>query len=451
MRKVGKVTFTTPVTLLRLVPRASFALLIAGLCLSLNAHAVNLLQVYQQALANDAVYASARANLSAGQEASVQGRANLLPSIGLTGSSQRTSRTGLADSSSNGYTLSLSQPLIDVAAWQNYEQSKLSVTASEAAFALVQQDLIVRVAQAYFDVLTSQDALASLQAQKAAIVEQLASAKRNFEVGTATITDTHEAQARYDLAVAQEFAAENDLAIKRTALQLIIGEPPQDLAVLRPGVVLKAPEPAQMEPWVSSAEQQNFTVLQQQLSLEIAKHEITRNRAGHYPTVDLVASRSDNNQRDTLQNPGGSTPTNSIGVQWTIPLFSGFAVTSRVRQAIALEDKARADLETARRTAAQNARQAFFAVNNGLAQVKALEAAEISSQSALESNRLGYQVGVRINIDVLNAQQQLFSTRSELSKARYDTLVNSLRLKAAAGTLQEQDLAQINTLLVQPR
>jgi outer membrane protein len=425
------------------------AALIGGLFLSLNVHAVDLLQVYQQALTNDAVYASARANLSAGQEASVQGRAALLPLVGVGGTSQRTSRSGLSDSSSNNYTLSLSQPLLDIAAWQNYEQSKLSVAASEASFAITQQDLIVRVAQAYFDVLTSQDALASLQAQKEAIVEQLASAKRNFEVGTATITDTHEAQARYDLAVAQEFAAQNDLAIKRTALQLIIGDQPGELAALPRGVQLKKPEPAHMEAWVGNAELRNFTVVQQQLALEIAKREITRNRAGHYPTVDLVASRSDNNQRNTQQNLNGSGPTNAVGVQWNIPLFSGFAVTSRVREAIALEDRARADLETARRTAAQNARQAFLGMNSGLAQVKALEAAEVSSQSALDSNRLGYQVGVRINIDVLNAQQQLYSTRSELSKARYDTLMNSLRLKAAAGTLQELDLVQINTLLTQ--
>jgi outer membrane protein len=428
---------------------AKLVTLIAAVVFSLPAHAVNLLQVYQDALVSDSVYASARANLSAGQEASVQGRANLLPLIGLSGSYQRASRDDTANTRSHGYTLSLSQPLLDVAAWQTYEQSKLSVAASEAEFAIVQQDLILRVAQAYFDVLAAQDTLASLQAQKTAISEQLASAKRNFEVGTATVTDTHEAQARYDLATAQEFAAQSDLEIKRAALQQIIGKPATELAPLRAGVALQAPQPAQMEAWVNNAEQQNFDVASKQLALEIAKRDITRNRAGHYPTVDLVASRSDSNQRNTsvqgLSN--GTGPTNAVGVQWSIPLFSGFAVTSRVRQAIALEDKARSDLETARRAAAQNARQAYFGVNSGLAQVKALEAAEISSLSALEANRLGYQVGVRINIDVLNAQQQLYVTQRDLAKARYDTLMNSLRLKSAAGTLQEQDLVQMNSLL----
>ncbi|RQO34973.1 channel protein TolC [Herminiimonas sp. KBW02] len=431
---------------------AKLVTLIAGAFLSLQAQAVNLLQLYQDALVNDAVYASARANLSAGQEASVQGRANLLPLIGIGGTYQRAQRGNVADIKSHGYTISLAQPLLDVAAWQNYEQSKLAVAASEAAFAVVQQDLILRVAQAYFDVLAAQDTLAALLVQKDAISEQLASAKRNFEVGTATITDTHEAQARYDLVIAQEFGAQNDLAIKRTALQQIIGKPPAELAILRKGVELNAPEPAQINAWVSSAEEQNYVVLQQKLALEIAKRDITRNRAGHYPTVDLVASRSDSNQRNSAipSLNSGTGATSSIGLQWNIPLFSGFAVTSKVRQAIALEDKSRSDLESARRSAAQNAQQAYLGVTSGLAQVKALQAAEVSSRSALESNRLGYQVGVRINIDVLNAQQQLFITQRDLSKARYDTLMNSLRLKSAAGSLREQDLAQINTLLIQP-
>jgi outer membrane protein len=205
-----------------------------------------------------------------------------------------------------------------------------------------------------------------------------------------------------------------------------------------------------MEPWIDRAETSNFSVMAQQLSLEVAHREISRNRAGHYPTLDLVASRNHSTQNGVLApslTPSNTSNTTSVGVQWNIPLFSGFAVTSRVREAIALEERSRADLENARRTAAQNARQAFLGINNGLAQVRALQAAEISSQSALESNRLGYQVGVRINIDVLNAQQQLYVTRRDLARARYDTMVNGLKLKAAAGVLREEDLTQLNMLL----
>jgi outer membrane protein len=431
------------------------ATLIAGSFLSLNAHAIDLLQVYREALANDAVYASARSTLTAGQEREIQGRAGLLPQIGVGGSVNRTnadvSAAGIEvgrNFTSRGYSVTLSQPLFRVANWEQYQQGKLSVAASEATFAQAQQDLIVRVAQAYFDVLASQDALASVQAQKTAITEQLASAKRNFEVGTSTITDTHEAQARYDLVIAQEFAGINDLEIKRSALQQIIGKPSGELATLRPGVQIGAPEPANLDSWVQSAEQQNFGVVGQQLALEIARRQIKLNRAGHYPTVDLVASRSHSNQTGSLTSPtGASSDSNAIGVQWNIPIFSGFAVDSRVREAIALEERTRSDLENARRVAAQGARQAFLGVNSGLAQVRALEAAEVSSQSALESNRLGYQVGVRINIDVLNAQQQLYSTRRDLARARYDAIVNSLRLKSAAGILKEDDLVQVNGLL----
>ena len=446
------------------------AALIASACLSLNARAADLIQVYQQALANDAVYASARASLAAGREKVPQGRASLLPTVGVTGSYARNntefspynegvtlvnpltgaptvvgSNNGTANA--NLVTLSLVQPLFRWDRWETYEQSKLQQAITEAQFAQAQQDLITRVAQAYFDLLSAQDNLETIRAQKVATTEQLASAKRNFEVGTQTITDTHEAQAAYDLVVAQEFAGINDLENKKSALQAIVGTAPANLATLKPGVVLAPPQPATIDPWVSSAETQNYGVTVSELSLESAKRDIKRNRAGHYPTADLVAS-SQRNKVNGATSSSGSTTTNVIGVQWSIPIFSGFAVTSRVRESIALEDKARNDLESTKRNAALAARQSFLGVNSGLAQVKALEAAEVSSKSALDSNKLGYQVGVRINIDVLNAQRQLYSTQRDLSRARYDTIMNGLRLKAAAGSLREADLIPVNALLV---
>ena len=448
--------------------KPTLAVLIASAFFSLNAQAADLIQVYQQALANDATYASARASLAVGKERVPQGKSLLLPTISASGSITRNDTdvspynegalvtvpgVGLSQVSgfnsnlrTNQYTVALSQPLFRWANWQTYQQSKLQQAQSEAQFALAQQDLITRVAQAYFDVLTAQDTLESTTAQKVATTEQLASAKRNFEVGTQTITDTHEAQAAYDLVVAQEFAAVNDLDNKKSALQAIIGAPPAALATLRPGVTLAPPQPGAIEPWVSSAENQNYGVVVAQLGLESAKRDIERNRAGHYPTLDLVASGTHQNVNGQTSS-SGTTTNKAIGVQWSVPIFNGFAVTSRVRESIALEDKARNDLEATRRNAALGARQAYLGVNSGLAQVKALEAAEVSSQSALDSNKLGYQVGVRINIDVLNAQRQLYSTRRDLSRARYDTIVNGLRLKAAAGSLREEDLVPINNLL----
>jgi outer membrane protein len=433
------------------------AMLLASAFVSLNAHAIDLIQVYQQALANDATFASARASLAAGRERVPQGRAGLLPTVGLSGSYARSNSdlsqfnpaqnafvAGGSNLRSNQYTLALSQPLFRWDRWQTYEQGKLAQAISEAQFAQAQQDLITRVAQAYFDVLSGQDTLESTRAQKSAVTEQLASAKRNFEVGTQTITDTHEAQAAYDLVVAQEFAAVNDLDNRRSALQAIIGSDPGTLAPLQSGITLAPPQPATADQWVSSAETQNYGVTAAQLAVESAKREISRSRAGHLPTLDLVASAS---RTDVSGRSAGDSRNNAIGVQWTVPIFSGFGVTSRVRETIALEDKARNDLEATRRNAALQARQAFLGVNSGLAQVKALQAAEVSSQSALESNKLGYQVGVRINIDVLNAQRQLYSTRTDLARARYTTILNGLRLKAASGSLREADLVPVNNLL----
>ncbi|WP_036170548.1 TolC family outer membrane protein [Massilia sp. 9096] len=436
---------------------------------SLQAHAADLIQVYQQALANDATYASARASLTAGQESIAQGRAGLLPTIGVTGAYQRSNSSQASWNSgsiidpnnpsqtipsyggtanSHQYTVSLQQPLFRWDRWETYQQSKLQQSIAEAQFAQAQQDLITRVAQAYFDVLAAQDTLDSTRAQKEATTEQLASAKRNFEVGTQTITDTHEAQAAYDLVVSQEIAAVNDLENKKTALQAIIGAPPAALATLRQGVTLAAPQPGNVDQWVSAAENQNYAVSVAELSLESAKRDISKNRAGHYPTLDLVAS-STHSRTDGQTYVSGASSNKGIGIQASIPIFSGFAVTSRVRQSIALEDKARNDLEANRRNAALNARQSFLGVNSGLAQVKALEAAEVSSNSALQSNRLGYQVGVRINIDVLNAQRQLYQTRTDLARARYNTILAGLKLKAAAGSLREEDLQPINALLQQ--
>ena len=448
------------------------AVLLASAFCSLNASAADLIQVYQQALANDATFASARASAAAGRERIAQGKAGLLPNVGLTGSMVKNDRDdspynegavigrdpvtgtdiivpgGGSNLRTSQWSLVLTQPLFRWDRWETYQQSKLQQSVSEAQFAQAQQDLITRVAQAYFDVLAAQDKLESTRAHKNAVTEQLASAKRNFEVGTQTITDTHEAQAAYDLVIAQEFAAVNDLENRRSALQAIIGTTPADLAQLKTGITLNAPSPANVDPWVSSAESQNYGVTVSQLNVELARREISRTRSGHYPTLDLVAGRS-RTQVHGRSDSSGIATNNSIGVQYTVPIFSGFAVTSRVRETIALEDKARNDLEATRRQAALQARQSYLGVNSGMAQVKALEAAEVSSQSALESNKLGYQVGVRINIDVLNAQRQLYQTRTDLSRARYDTILNGLRLKAAAGSLREADLAAVNTLLAQ--
>ncbi len=427
--------------------KTPLAVLITSALLSLDATALDLMEAYRAAQAYDSQFASARAAREANSEKSIQGRAGLLPSVTVTGTANKVNGESTLNPninySANSYQLQLRQPLYNRASGDVYEQSKLQVAVSEVQFDQAKNDLMIRVAQAYFDVLAAQDTIAFIQAQRVAIAEQLASAKRNFEVGTATITDTHEAQARYDLSNAQEIAAINDLEVKRNAFAQITGKLPPALASLKTGLKLTPPEPASMDPWVQTAESGNFSVVAQGLLAEVAKLEINRNRAGHLPTLDAVASYGSNTSFFTSAI---TTTTTNIGVQLTIPIFNGYATSSKIREAVSLEDKSRADLDTARRNAAQSTRAAYFGVQSGLSQVRALEAAEVSSKSALDANRLGYEVGVRINIDVLNAQQQLYSTRRDLAKARYDTLMNGLRLKAAAGSLSEADLAQFNEL-----
>jgi outer membrane protein len=437
------------------------AVLAASLAAGAAHAAADLLQVYRDALAYDAQYAAAKAQLDAGRERMPQGRAGLLPNIGFTANTtwnevdQREPVTGDSDFNSHGYLLQLTQPLFRWQNWIQYEQSKLQVTQAELQFANATQDLVLRVAQAYFDVLLAQDTLNVAEVQKTAISEQLEQAKRNFEVGTSTIVDTHEAQSRYDLIVAQEIAARNDLEVKQQALRQIIGKEPEALKALRETVQIQQPQPNQMQPWVESAEQNSYNVQLQQATLEIARREVDRNRAGHYPTLDVVATHGYNKQGGTTQGislgtlTGSAQYANSIGLQLAVPIYQGGAVSSREREAAALREKAQQDLENVRRSAAQSARQAYLGVTGGMAQVKALEQAMVSSRSALDSNKLGYEVGVRINIDVLNAQQQLATTRRDLSRARYETLLSQLRLKAAAGTLAEEDVLAINALLAQ--
>ncbi|MBL8396778.1 MAG: TolC family outer membrane protein [Candidatus Accumulibacter sp.] len=444
------------------VRRLVHTLFLAGLTTATSAWASDLLQVYRQALSYDAQYAAARAAAEMGREKQPQALAGLLPVISGTGNAswndsryQAISSSGSSQDykgryDSKGYGVSLTQPLFR---WQNfllYDQAKLLIMQSEANFAQAGQELILRVAQAYFDVLLAIENLRAVQANKAAISQQLAQAKKNFEVGTATITDTYESQSRYDLAVAQEINAESELEVKRYALRVLIGGDPGELSRLKPKAVLDPPQPPEMQPWVDAAESGNFAVQAQQAAAEAAKKSIDINRAGHYPTLDAVANYNKSYGPGQFGIGEINTTSRQVGVQLNVPIFQGGAVNSRTREAAARYTAEMSALDHAKRTAGLNARQAYLGVVNGLAGVNALEAALRSGLSSLESNRLGYEVGVRINIDVLNAENQVYLTRRDLEKARFDTLMAELKLKAAVGTLSETDLERINALLVAP-
>lgn len=436
----------------RLSQLAGAAALALGLVT--GAQAQSLVQVYESARGFDATYLSARSQFDASVARADQARAGLLPQLGLGAGANWTNRDSSVaaldgTSNSQNVTLSASQPLYRPTNKITNDQGQLSVDIARAQLLAAEQDLIVRTTQAYFDVLAAEDTLAFVRAQKTAVSEQLAAAKRNFEVGTSTVTDSREAQARFDLTTAQEIAAENDLRVKKLALDQLVGQAnvaPQPLAT---PVALPPVVPADPQLWVSEAEARSPSVLQAQRALEIAQLETRKAEAGHLPTLDLVGQYQITRGPSGFTSIPGSVRNNNatVGLQFNLPLYAGNAIQNRVKETLSLEEKSRTDLEAARRAVAQATRTAYFGVLSGQSQVKALEAAEASSQSALDANKLGYQVGVRINIDVLNAQSQLFQTKRDLSVARYNVLLGGLRLRQASGQLVAEDLQPVDALL----
>ncbi len=418
----------------------------------LAAQAQSLQALYEAARGYDATFLSAKALADSAQYRAAQSEALARPSAALVGSATSTridpqygpngSSNALAGSLNGQYTLFNRGNDATIA------QARESLKSAQADLESAQQDLIVRVAQAYFDVLGAQDTLATTRANKAAISEQLASAKRNFEVGTATITDTREAQSRFDLAVAQELQAENDLHTKRIALDQLVGRTGITPEPLRVPVVLPAPLPDNAEEWVTVGDTRSPTVRRAKVALDVATLETAKARAGGLPTLAAVASVGTERDTGNYVLRAGTNRTATVGLQLNWPLYTGGAVQNRLMETLSLEEKARNDLDAARRGVAQGVRVAFYNLKSGIAQVKALEAAEASSKLSLEATQLGYKVGVRVNVDVLNAQSQLYQTQRDLAQARYNVLLGILRLRQASGQLDDADIEAVNRLLV---
>jgi outer membrane protein len=444
--------------------RAALAPLAAAVALALGAagaRAQSLLELVEAARSYDASFLAAKASADAAQYKAAQADALNRPSAALSAGLSRAEsdppksvsnpqgvRTGATSATA---AIAGRYPLFNRANTADIDKAYKALDIAKLDVESAEQDLIVRVSQAYFDVLAAQDALATTQASKKAITEQLASAKRNFEVGTATITDTREAQARFDLATAQEIAAENDLRTKRIALDQLVGKSGVAPKTLVAPVVLPAVAPADAEAWVTQADEAHPGIRKARLAGELARLDTAKARAGNLPTVDAVARLGASNAssiKPALTPSGsGTTISASLGVELNMPLYTGGATDNAIKSSVALEEKARNDLESARRQVAQGTRATYFGVQSLQAQVKALEAAESSSKLALEATQLGYRVGVRVNLDVLNAQSQLYTTQRDLAKARYDVLVNSLKLRQTSGTLKLDDVRGVNALL----
>jgi len=444
------------------IARRSVACNGALLCILLlhgAVHAMTLSDALGKALTRDPNYLAAMKARDAGSEKKFQGLSNLLPNVAGTYADGKrldrkvTSPDGVVtktriEDDDRSYTITARQPLFNLAAIRSAQQGFKASSATEAAFQIARQDAMIRLVNAYFDVLNAQDSLATTVAEKKAIAEQLEAAKRSFEVGTATVTDQQEAQARFDLTRAAEIRARNTLNIRRQALSILIGEPvATDLPGYKAGAEIPAPMPMVADEWVSKARESSYEVQRAFAEAERNRYEFSRQIFSNLPTVDLIARKTW--ATDIPQGtPGETIETEYVGISVTVPIISGGLNISQVREAAALRDEFKHRLDAARLNAEQASREAYLNVVAGLAQISALEAAEKSSQLALESNRLGYQVGVRINIDVLNAQQQLFAAQRDLSKARTDTLLAGLRLKASVGALNPDDVEVVSGLIL---
>ena len=423
-----------------------------------GAHAADLLTLYREAATQDPAVTSAQASLLAARERVTQAEAANGFAVGINASANanyfdahargfpnaQTDRAYLAASVS-AY---VNKPLIRPANLVIIEQANASVKLFEVSLAAAQMDVATRLSQAYFDVLLAQDNLTLVRAQKAAVDEQLAQAKRNFEVGTATIVDTNEAQSRYDQVIAQEIAAVNELERTRFALRNVVGRYEANLKLLRTNAQVPPPNPANMEAWVTRAEAEAFGVRVAQQTLSVSEFDVRRAQTGKDWTLDATASVA-NSQATGGASSGTGSWTNAavIGVIFNWPFDLSGGVSARIRETLALVDKNRNDLEAARRVAGLNVRQSYLGATSGVASVAAQQQALKSAETLLASTRLGLEVGVRTNLDVLNAQQQVTQVQRDLALSRYNTLLNGLRLKAATGVLTEDDLRATNAFL----
>ncbi len=420
---------------------------VAGLVLPLSVQAANLLDVYQQALESDPQLRAAEAAHRASLEIRPQSRSALLPQVNLTATANSidTDITGQGSSSydTNGYTLSLVQSIYHHDYYVQLRQADAGIAQADAELRAAGQSLVLRVAEAYFNLLAAEDSLAFAEAEKRAISQQLRQTKQRFEVGLSAITDVHEAQASYDLVIAQEIAAQNQLEIAREALRELTGLEPDAPAPLSESMALVGPEPADIDQWVETALQQNLGLLATEATVNAAREEVRRLQAGHYPSLDLVASHrySDTSDAGVL---GNENTTNSIGLQLNVPLYSGGRTSATVREAGYRLTQAMEGLDQQRRATVRQTRGAYLGVVAGISQVKALKQSLSSTQTALEATQAGFEVGTRTVVDVLNSQRQVYLARRDYARARYDYLLATLNLKQAAGTLEVADLEQIN-------
>ncbi len=439
----------------------------------LTGNATSLIDVFEDALVNDPLLKEALANKEAISESRPQARSLLLPQINASGSysdsdingrstfQQKTSigtvtnTTGfLQESETTQWDVSIRQTIFDFGAWMNLKKANKTVAQAEIDYLAAEQQLMVRVATAYFNVLAAQDTLESEQAARQAIEKQLDQSRKRFDVGLIAITDVQEAQAAYDQSVANEITAKRNLATSKESLRAITDNYPSNLLKPDDGLPLIMPNPQSETDWVNTSLEQNLSFLSAQLGTEIARSEVKVQRSGHFPTIGVQAQKRDTDSDSFRSDSGGDfNPADTeninegIGVQVNIPIFSGGQTSSRVRQAVARHRASKEKLERVGRETTRNARDSYLGVISGIATVKALQQSVKSSAIALQATEAGYEVGTRTTVDVLDARRRLYSSQRNLAISKYDYLKNIIQLKQAAGTLSKDDLIQINDWL----
>jgi outer membrane protein len=458
----------SPMTLRLLV------LAIAASCASI-ANAENLNEVYALARASDPQLQAAEAAARAADEGIIQARSALLPQVSASGgytsgnssgsrlefdrdTSSFVSVASTANSTSKTFGVDLNQTIYDHSNYTRLRASRASAARVRAQFQSAQQALMIRVAEGYFGVLTAADSVTSTKAQEKAIGRQLEQAQQRFNVGLSAITDVHEAQARFDSARASTILAQNALDDAREVVAELTGKNIVDVDSLVDDIEMKRPEPEDPSLWVDSAMTQSFDLMAAQRSVDAAEAGIEGAKAGHFPTlsafsrynktIDGGTITATNTQGASVKSPSDrENKGNTLGLNLSIPIFSGFATSSKVRQAVADRDAAQDQFEVQRRAITRQTRNAFRAVLAGISEVEARKQGQISAQSALEATQAGFEVGTRTIVDVLLSQQVLFQAQRDYSQARHNYVLNGLRLKRAAGTLNETDLQAVNAQL----
>jgi outer membrane protein len=414
------------------------------------------MDIYERALQNDPLIKQAEAKLSAASESRNQGLARFFPTLAATGASSRQwqhnkikSLTSFFPASqeywNNNFSLNLTQPLFHWDHWIQLSQSDNQIAQAEATYQAELQNLMVKTTEAYFNVLSAQDNLQFTVSEKQAIGKQLEQAKERFEVGIIPITDVYEAQAAFDQTTANELEATNNLDNQKEALREIIGDSEALVSSLGEALPLKAPEPNNMSKWSDAAEANNLSIISAFNQMEVSRKAIDIQRNGHLPKLDLVGSYGVS-ENGSAFGPRGDTQ--SIGVQLNVPLFEGGAVNSRTRQASFEYEAAKENLTAVKRSVKRQVNNTYRSIVTTISKIEALKAAVTSAASALEASKAGFEVGIRTMVEVLAEQRNVYRAKRDLSRARYDYLINTIKLKQTTSDLTQIDLEQINGLLV---